>query len=254
MPITLRACAFTPELVMVVRLCVSVLPVGALLFMFPACAPGGWRPLPRQAAHGLIGPQGDATPPPACGDPAVGGLIINEVLSRPIDIDVDGDGSVKADDEAIELVNVSSEAVELAGVGLSVGSSHRGAIAAGVCLGSGQAALLLGRKKAPSGFDPEGVVRLDHTLRLPDAGATLTLTSAVGAPLDVAVYSASDTPTGRSLSRERDGDRDAPLLPTPSIAGSNGAAQTLGTCLDGSAFPDCLPAPQGGIAEDPPTS
>jgi hypothetical protein len=170
-------------------------------------------------------------------EPTGPAVILNEVLADPpmeLAGDANGDGVRSfADDEFVELVNVSDQAVELQGWTLSDGVRVRHTFGA-VSLAPGQALVVFG------GGDPatftlapaaEGalVFVAEGGLGLTNTGDTVTLADAGGDTVDRLAYD-GEGGNDRALCRATDADPEASFIPHP------GQAFSPGTRQDGSAF------------------
>lgn len=154
-------------------------------------------------------------------------VIINEVLADPpMDLagDANGDGVRSfADDEFVELVNVSAEAVDLAGYTISDGVRVRFTFPAGTTLAAGAVAVVFGGGDVGSfSVATTGeVFASDAGLGLTNTGDSVTLADVEGNVVDQMTYG-SEGGHDRSLTRAVDGDPEATFIAHPDIEFSPG--------------------------------
>lgn len=167
--------------------------------------------------------------------PVAGDLVLNEFLAGDNSSDSNCDGQTTGSkDEFIELVNVSSKLLDLTGVTLADTVVTRHVMASGATsqLAPGQALVVWGGG-APA---CEGVTRwaiaTTGQLGLNDAGDTITIADAAGAPLLVHTYPAVALNVSSNLSPDVVGNAFA--LHT-AVAGAVGP-WSPGRRADGSAF------------------
>ncbi len=154
-------------------------------------------------------------------------VIINEVLADPpmgLVGDANGDGVRSfAEDEFVELVNVSNEAVDISGYTISDGVRVRFTFPAGVSLPAGGVVVVFG------GGDPSSfavattgeVYAAEAGLALTNTGDTVILADAEGDVVDQMTYG-SEGGHDRSLTRAVDGDPEATLIAHPDMEFSPG--------------------------------
>lgn len=156
-------------------------------------------------------------------DPSGPTVIINEVLADPpMDLagDANGDGVRSfSDDEFVELVNVSAEAVDLSGYTISDGVRVRFTFPAGTLLEAGQAAVVFGGG-TPTGFIAATFTTTDG-LGLTNTGDSVTLADAEGNVVDEMSFG-TEGGNDRSLTRAIDGDPEASFIAHPTSAHSAG--------------------------------
>jgi len=140
--------------------------------------------------------------------PVAGDLVINEFLADPDlvqgDANCDGVRSA-ADDEFVELVNVSAAPLILDGVSLSDALQARHVFSAGTTLEPGQAILVFGGGglSCPAFGDVQAVVAATGGLSLNNAGDTISLADAQAAPLAATPYGA-EAGNGQSMTLSPD--------------------------------------------------
>ncbi|MCB9728562.1 MAG: lamin tail domain-containing protein [Deltaproteobacteria bacterium] len=218
---------------------------------FPDCGPA---PIPDPAPDAADGGPGDAGPDAevgpevledadvasTCGvEAGLGQLVLNEILSDPGGNDVNGDGNASAtQDEFIELVNLTDQPLELAGVSVLAGppgapvASHT---FTSLCL-EPHAGVVLFSGGTPSITPPLAVVlKSQKALGLNNGGETVVLRAADGSDIDSYAFTEL---SGQSWVRSPDGS--GAFTKHATAAGSGGAPYSPGTCVDGSALPSCL--------------
>jgi hypothetical protein len=187
-----------------------------------------------------VGPDATLDTTPVCGVKAgVGLLVLNEILSDPGGVDVNGDGAVSAtQDEFIELVNLTGDDLDLTGVSVLAGppgspvASHT---FGSLCLGAFQGVVLFSGG-APTLTKPMAVIMTSgKALGLNNGGETVVLRAADGTDIDSYAYTAL---SGQSWVRIPDGS--GAFGEHGSAPDSGGALMSPGTCADGSTFPFCL--------------
>jgi hypothetical protein len=185
----------------------------------------------------------------ACSGSALAGdLLINEFLADPPpaaagDANCDGtrDG---ADDEFVEIVNVSTAAVTLEGITISDAVTMRHTFAAGLVLQPGKAVVVYGGG-TPSCTVPSDVTALTASsgqLGLNNAGDTLTIADALGNTIVTYTWG-SEGDNNESLTLSPDlNDTDATETGIAGFVGHTTAdtadhsAYSPGTRIDGTAF------------------
>ena len=249
---------------------------------FPSCT--GLAPVESDVTSAPDGADAGARAPadtgPSCGGttPSLGQLIIHEILADPgqklIDANQDGLGDYK-DDEFVEIVNISSEVLDLGAVTLSVDPDETFVFPAGTCLQPGQAAVVFATYEG--GGDFGGSLAFESTsgkLSLNNGGDTVRLI-VNGLEIDTVTYNQSQGEYDQSMTREADLDPTAPFVRhtqvggaghacpsaltssdpdgTPQYALQCGAEATPGRCNTGADFPECgeFVAPiDGGSTDD----
>lgn len=144
---------------------------------------------------------------PWAGGPAVGRLLINEVLADPpagYDANRDGVAGV-VDDEFIELVNVGAGALALGGATIADATGVRGTFAAGTVIPAGGALVVFGGG-APA--LPGVATAVVGTLSLNNGGDVVTVRAASGEVLATLSYG-TEGGMDQSLTRARDRDANA---------------------------------------------
>jgi hypothetical protein len=170
-------------------------------------------------------------PPPVPAGPAV---VLNEVFASPKSEngDANGDGIAHyADDEFVELVNITDKEVDLTGWHLADSYMTRFTFASGTKLAPGKAILVFGggTQTAFTSFEGVSVYVTGNLLGLNNTGDRVTFTDKMGDVVDEMSYGAEGG-TGVSLVRAVDGD---PLAGWGLHAGRNHSA---GLRSDGSPF------------------
>jgi hypothetical protein len=199
---------------------------------------------PGDVGPGDIGP--DAPPDvvedtgPTCGPKAAKGqLVLNEILSDPGGVDVNGDGVASAtQDEFIELVNLSGVALDLTGVAILAGPPGSPALShtfGALCLPPYEGVVVFSGG-SPTLTKPMAVVLTSNkALGLNNGGETVVLRAADGSDLDTYAFTTS---AGQSWVRIPDGT--GPFGKHKTAPDSADAPFSPGACNDGSSFPFCL--------------
>ena len=134
-------------------------------------------------------------------EPGEGALVLNEILANE-------PGSSTAG-EFIELVNVGSATMSLAGFTLSDATAVRHAFSAGDSLGPGDSLVVTGGGVQPG----NSRVASTGSLSLSNSGDTVTVRDAGGATVQIASYTSAMTARdGVSMTRETDGDDGAAFV------------------------------------------
>ncbi len=181
---------------------------------------------------------------PTCSDlPAIGDLVINELLAdpgtgaKPNDANKDGliDGD---DDEFVEVVNVSAKTLLVDGVKVRDASGKTTTVAGGKCLPPNGALLFLG--KLPDGADFGDVIAIGATagLSLNNDGDSVTLLDGADTVLQSVTYG-SDANADQSITRQTDLDPNAPFVKHTLAPNGGGTSMSPGRCQGGQAFSDC---------------
>ncbi|HAN32417.1 MAG TPA: hypothetical protein DCQ06_12550 [Myxococcales bacterium] len=197
-----------------------------------------WRLVGSQVQQdGLSGSDASATPP--CRAALTGEMVINEVMVRPSEVDVDGDGISDSKDEYIELVSRATEPIHLRGAELWFNGLRRGEITSSGCVDPRHAFVLFGSMSAArSEAFTSKVVYLDRTLRLADRSATIEIRSVSGSAIDEVDVAAPVTSSGIvNWNRTRAGDWYAPFQAHDNLSSR---PWSVGRCVDGGMFPSCL--------------
>jgi len=154
-------------------------------------------------------------------------VIINEVLADPpMDLpgDANGDGVRSfSDDEFVELVNVSTEDVDLSGYTISDGLRVRFTFGAGTILPAGGVAVVFGGGDV-SNFvvaTTGAIFACDAGFGLTNTGDSVTLADAAGDVVDQMSYG-SEGGYDRSLTRAVDGDPESTFIAHPDLEFSPG--------------------------------
>lgn len=177
---------------------------------------------------------------PTCGpSPVAGDLVINEVLfDPPSDYDANGDGTPNTtQDEFVEVVNASGGAVNATGLQIGDANNASNFTVGDLCLQPGEALIVFGKgtKHASLG----GLVTLDedtHALSFNNSPPeTVRVSDAAGEILASEVF--ESIPADQSAARSP--DVTGPFASHKDVSG--GAPASPGNCLDGAAFPGCLP-------------
>lgn len=177
-----------------------------------------------------------ATPRP----PQAGELLINELHAAPaIDLtgDANGDGTRDAaDDELIEIANISGQTLLLTGVVVSDATSVRYTFGA-VTLSCGQAIALFGggNPGAPS-WRSNWLAAGGNGLSLNNGGDTVSLGSSAAMTSDLASVTFGGDVSGRSIVRETDLSPAAPFVAHDTAAGAAGRLFSPGVRTDGTEF------------------
>ncbi len=181
---------------------------------------------------------------PACGlPPASKELVINEILANPDGNDINGDGTYSAtQDEFLELVNVTSDTLDLSGVTVLTGTPATTVVHTfpqGTCLAAKEAIVLFGPCKDPCSLviDPTSAIvfAADKSLSLNNGGDSVAIHDALGAPVDTATY------TSATESWVRDPEGSGDFVKHSTVPAANGAKWSPGTCVDGGVFMSCIP-------------
>ncbi|MBC6951355.1 hypothetical protein DWB58_25790, partial [candidate division KSB1 bacterium] len=135
------------------------------------------------------------------------GIIINEILADPdgTNGDANGDGTVNTtQDEFVELVNVSSDELDLSGWTLSDALQVRHTFPAGTLV-KGECAIVIFAGGTPTGAFGEAIVQTasTHQLSLNNTGDTVTLRDASSAIIASYTYGAEGN-DNQSLTRDPD--------------------------------------------------
>lgn len=182
--------------------------------------------------------------------PLLGKIVVNELLTDgSADEDANGDGTVDAlEDELVELVNVSNQAVDLSGWTLVEADFDTGlprhTFPAGTVLAPAGALVIFGGGDAPASTaavayavanaaDPGIPFGLD----LDDGGDAVRLLDADGLLVALAAYGdGSPVPATSDQSLTRSPDLTGGFVPHTTAPGAAGASMSPGTRVDGGAF------------------
>ena len=179
----------------------------------------------------------------AAGGPSI---VINEYQYDPAPDatgDANGDGTTdSSQDEFVELVNVSGNAIDLSGWRINDAVTVRHTFPANTILGANCAIVVFGGgSPAPAGFDGALVQVASTTfLGLNNTGDTISLFDGASVLVDSVVYAdAGDV----NVAYTRDPDLTGTTFVKHSEAtGSAGALFSPGTFIDGTPFGDCGPS------------
>ncbi len=185
----------------------------------------------------------------ACEDlaiaPTPGDMVVNEVLSDPSpgdDGDANGDGSRdSADDEFVELVNVSGSNIDLAGCDIVVNGTVRHRFVSGADplahVVADKTGLVVFGGGAPVGTFGGAIVVKASTgsLTISNSSGDVELRCAV-LTIDTAHYTGGNV--DQSYTRRVEGDNSTDLVPHTNLAA--GVFFSPGTCTTGQVFADCL--------------
>ena len=173
---------------------------------------------------------GDASPGlrvqglPWIGDSIPVVLVLNELLPNPDGVD--------AGQEFVEIVNAGEAAVDLGRFTLGDTSQPaRHVFEAGTILAPGAALVVFDRGEHAE--IPNAVLASTGSLSLTNTSDTITLRSDTGRILDMLSYAGA--PNAVSLTRQTDGDPEAPFVFHDGVEGAVGP-MSPGTRADGSAF------------------
>lgn len=188
----------------------------------------------------------DAGPPGVCGAaraPTAGDLLVNEFLADPgPDLengDANADGTRSAtDDEFIELANIAQDDLLLEGVTVQDAAGTTRHIFGAVTLGCGQVIVIFGGGDEQAGdWSTNWVVASSGGLSLNNDADEIRLGLEGGAADELGVTSyGSEANVDQSLVLDPDLDDNADFVEHSLATGSNGAAFSPGTRIDGSEF------------------
>jgi len=170
-------------------------------------------------------------------------LIINEILADPSSFngDANGDGTINtAQDEFIELVNVTGAALDISGWTLSDATQARHTFPAGTII-TDQCGIVVFAGGTPTGSFGNIVVQVASTgqLGLNNNGDTVTLKNGA---IVIATYNyGSEGGNDQSLTRNPDITGPTPLVQHTTATGSAGRLHSPGTKVDGTTFSGCTP-------------
>ncbi len=162
-------------------------------------------------------------------------IMINEILFDPapdLDGDANGDGYRHfAEDEFIEIINISSADLDLSSWTVADGYTVRFTFPQGATLAPGGAALIFGGGDPATFADFPGVevYTAENGLGLNNSGDTITISDPEGKEREQVSYG-SGSASDRSITRAADGDPEAGFIPHPEVPFSPG------TRSDGSSF------------------
>lgn len=182
--------------------------------------------------------------------PLQGSVIINELLTDgSADEDANGDGTVDAlEDELVELVNVSNQAVDLSGWTLVEADFSTGlprhTFPPGTVLQPKGAIVIFGGGDAPAATATVSYVvanaadpGIPFGLDLDDAGDTVRLLDAGGLLVALAAYGdGAPVPATSDQSLTRSPDLTGAFVPHTTAAGAEGASMSPGSRADGGPF------------------
>jgi type II secretory pathway component GspD/PulD (secretin) len=167
-------------------------------------------------------------------------LIINEILADPDPImgDSNRDGVINSDDdEFLELVNVSGQALDLSGWRISDAVRLRYTFPAGTSLKSGCGLVIFG------GGDPKGdfggsLVFIAGSLGLNNGGDLITVIDSEGVEVTAVLYG-SEGNQDQSITRYPDLSGQLPLVLHSQAPEAGEALYSPGTRIDQLAFGSC---------------
>ena len=172
------------------------------------------------------------------------GILINEVLyDPPTLVDPNRDGTIStSEDEFVELVNISSKAIELGGATLSDAVAVRFTFPTPTTLQPGESAVVFGGGN-PQGFPARVKVfaapSVTGGLSLNNSGDTVTLRSSDNAIIDSVTYPAAcvrcTSSIGTSINRQTDLNRNTLFVGHDLVQGAVGKCSP-GARSDGTAF------------------
>jgi len=187
----------------------------------------------------------DAAP---CGPVAgAASLAINEVMANPNDgnggFDFNGDGGYTANgDEYIEIVNITGGSLDVNGVQVQVDTGNldtKHTVSMTGCLPPQGALLIFGPGTPSVTVGVEVMVfGADKTLSLNNGGDEIALLAADGLTV-IDTYTFGSASAAESFVADPDGSDNLVLHST--ATNSAGVKASPGTCIDGSAFTECLP-------------
>jgi hypothetical protein len=171
-------------------------------------------------------------------------LIINEIHAdpHPDEGDANGDGDNDMyDDEFVEIINTTSEEIDISGWSLSDAVGVRHIFSGTTIIPSGCGIIIFGGG-SPMGDFGDVIVQVasNGTLGLNNTGDTLTLRDSN----DQIVYThnyGSNAGDDQSITRDPDINGPDPMVKHSEATGSNGALYSPGTLVDGTSFGGCTP-------------
>ncbi len=202
--------------------------------------------------------------PAACPDrPMAGDLVINELLADPgtqgseTVCDANQDGAVGDGDEFVEIVNISSQSLNIGGFKIADASGKTVRVPDGTCLAPQQVLLVFGKHAGGGDFGGAVVLGGTSSLSLNNTGDTVRLTSHEDALMaEVAYGSLADG--DQSITRATDLDATSAFLRHTARSSAGGRRMSPGLCASGAAFPDCgsgdLPAADASVPSDTATA
>ncbi len=172
------------------------------------------------------------------------GVLINEVLyDPPTGVDPNRDGTIStSEDEFVELVNISSKAIELGGATISDAVAVRFTFPTPTTLQPGDSAVVFGGG-TPQGFPARvkvfAVPSINGGLSLNNSGDTVTLRSSDNAIIDSVTYPAAcvrcTASIGTSINRQTDLNRNTLFVGHDLVTGAVGKCSP-GARANGTAF------------------
>jgi hypothetical protein len=166
--------------------------------------------------------------------------VINEILADPDPTQGDSnrDGVINSDDdEFLELVNISEQALDLSGWMVFDGVRLRFTLPEGTILGSGCGLVLFGGGQ-PSGDFGGSLVFTAGSLGLNNKGDVITLRDPDGIEMAEVSYGPEGN-QDQSLTRNPDLFGPLPLVTHSQLPQAGGKLYSPGTRIDGSAFSRC---------------
>jgi hypothetical protein len=177
---------------------------------------------------------------PGCGGeaPVLGNLLINEVLADPGTNDANGDGVGNSDDEFVEIVNISTQVLDLSGLKLTEGGGKSFSFPDGVCLDPQKAVVVFSKHDGSGDYGGSIVLSKKSSLSLNNSGDIIHILDGSGQLLAEMSYG-TDGGDDQSLVRQVDLDLASPFVKHSSVPAANGSLMSPGRCQNGNVFPDC---------------
>jgi 5'-nucleotidase len=171
--------------------------------------------------------------------PAPGDLVVNEIHADPAEIggDANGDGVRDgADDEFVEIVNLSGDILDLSGVVLSDALSVRHTFAGRLQCRSAIVVFGGGSPMHPA-WRSSWVVASNRALNLNNTGDTISLGSSAASPTDLATVTYGGVAgNDESIVREFELDASSAFIRHSAHANAGGRRFSPGTRVDGTRF------------------
>ena len=164
----------------------------------------------------------------------VAGIVINEILADGNAGDANNDGTVNdTNDEFVEIVNNTSQDLDMTGWLLKDATSTRHTFPSGTVLATGCAVLIFGGG-APVGDFGGSLVQTANGLSLNNTGDTVSLVNTGGVTIGAVTYG-SEGGNDQSLTRDPD-ILGATLVHHTTATGSGGAIYSPGVRINGAPF------------------